>query len=69
MEKDGSDVVPVRHQHGDVEVTEAAVLIDHELLHLGDLEAAQLGLGAPDVQLLPVHLGVDLTEPRPHLLH
>ena len=69
MEKDGSDVVPVGHEHGDVEVPQAAVLVDHELLHLGDLEASQLGLGGPDVELLSVHLVVDVTEPLTRVLH
>ena len=69
MKIDWCNVIPVSHQHCDVEVPQTGILIDHELLHLGYLEAAELGLGGLNAEQLPAYFVVDLTKPCPHILH
>ena len=59
MEIDRSDVVPVGHQDGDVEVSHVGLLTDHQLLDLVDLQALQPVLGRLQVELLHRDLGVD----------
>ena len=52
-------MVPMCHQHSYVEVPHVASLIHHQLLHLLDLEALELGLHSLDVEQVGTGLVVN----------